>query len=100
MNHLKVHAGSRTMKGSLDKKFMCGQCDKKFFTRKDLKRHRQVVALHTIKQKSEDSSCCVRCSSVLSDAEAAICCTIRTNSSSHYWEITEKSGDTTATCQS
>ena len=40
MNHLKVHAGSRTMKGSLDKKFICGQCDKKFFTRKDLKRHR------------------------------------------------------------
>ena len=40
MNHLKVHAGSRTMKGSLDKKFVCGQCDKKFFTRKDLKRHR------------------------------------------------------------
>ena len=40
MTHLKVHAGSRTMKGSLDKKFVCGQCDKKFFTRKDLKRHR------------------------------------------------------------
>lgn len=42
MNHLKVHAGSRTMKGSLDKKFICGQCDKKFFTRKDLKRHSVV----------------------------------------------------------
>jgi len=42
MNHLKVHAGSRTMKGSLDKKFVCGQCDKKFFTRKDLKRHSVV----------------------------------------------------------
>jgi len=42
MTHLKVHAGSRTMKGSLDKKFVCGQCDKKFFTRKDLKRHSVV----------------------------------------------------------
>jgi len=42
MNHLKVHAGSRTIKGSVDKKFVCNQCDKKFFTRKDLKRHSVV----------------------------------------------------------
>ena len=40
INHLKIHAGSRTVKGSVDKKFSCNQCDKKFFTRKDLKRHR------------------------------------------------------------
>lgn len=42
INHLKVHAGSRTVKGSVDKKFVCNQCDKKFFTRKDLKRHSVV----------------------------------------------------------
>jgi len=42
MNHLKVHAGSRTIKGSVDKKFVCNQCEKKFFTRKDLKRHSVV----------------------------------------------------------
>ena len=40
INHLKVHAGSRSVKGSVDKKFVCTQCDKRFFTRKDLKRHR------------------------------------------------------------
>ena len=34
INHLKVHAGSRTVKGAVDKKFMCNQCEKKFFTRK------------------------------------------------------------------
>lgn len=40
MNHLKSHTGSRAAKGAVDKKFGCNQCDKKFFTRKDLKRHR------------------------------------------------------------
>ena len=40
INHLKIHAGSRSVNGTMDKKFMCSQCDKKFFTRKDLKRHR------------------------------------------------------------
>jgi len=42
MTHLKIHAGSRTVKGSSDKKFSCSACDKKFFTRKDLKRHSVV----------------------------------------------------------
>ena len=40
LNHLKTHTGSRSAKGTIDKKFGCNQCDKKFFTRKDLKRHR------------------------------------------------------------
>lgn len=48
INHLKVHAGSRTVKGAVDKKFMCNQCEKKFFTRKDLKRHRYVQMLNVI----------------------------------------------------
>ena len=48
INHLKIHAGSRTVKGSVDKKFSCNQCDKKFFTRKDLKRHRYINAFHNI----------------------------------------------------
>jgi len=42
INHLKIHTGSRTTKGAIDKKFCCDQCDKKFFTRKDLKRHSVV----------------------------------------------------------
>ena len=48
INHLKVHAGSRTVKGAVDKKFMCNQCEKKFFTRKDLKRHRYAQMLKVI----------------------------------------------------
>lgn len=42
LNHLKTHTGSRGAKGTSDKKFGCNQCDKKFFTRKDLKRHSVV----------------------------------------------------------
>ena len=40
MSHLKIHTGSKVSKGMQDKKFGCSQCVKKFFTRKDLKRHR------------------------------------------------------------
>lgn len=39
----------------MDKKFMCTQCDKKFFTRKDLKRHSVV---HT----GNREFCCPHCS--------------------------------------
>jgi len=55
INHLKIHAGSRSVKGTMDKKFMCNQCDKKFFTRKDLKRHSVV---HT----GNREFCCPHCS--------------------------------------
>ena len=55
INHLKIHAGSRSVKGTMDKKFMCTQCDKKFFTRKDLKRHSVV---HT----GNREFCCPHCS--------------------------------------
>ena len=48
MTHLKVHAGSRTMKGSLDKKFVCGQCDKKFFTRKVVSRYSSSFLLQEL----------------------------------------------------
>ncbi|XP_072378330.1 uncharacterized protein [Diabrotica undecimpunctata] len=40
--HLKIHAGSRTVKNPNDKKFKCDQCDSKFFTRKDVRRHSVV----------------------------------------------------------
>jgi hypothetical protein len=42
MNHLKIHTGSRAAKGMVDKKFGCTQCERKFFTKKDLKRHSVV----------------------------------------------------------
>uniref|UniRef100_A0A0K2U4P3 C2H2-type domain-containing protein n=1 Tax=Lepeophtheirus salmonis TaxID=72036 RepID=A0A0K2U4P3_LEPSM len=42
MNHLKVHYGSRSAKSSEEKKFPCDQCERRFFTRKDLKRHSVV----------------------------------------------------------
>lgn len=42
--HLKVHAGSRTIKNENDKKFKCPNCDRKFFTGKDVRRH---LVVHT-----------------------------------------------------
>lgn len=42
--HLKVHAGSRTVKNPNEKKFTCDYCDRKFFTRKDVRRH---LVVHT-----------------------------------------------------
>ncbi|QQP39531.1 Uncharacterized protein FKW44_020447, partial [Caligus rogercresseyi] len=50
MSHLKVHYGSRSSssssssaaKSSDEKKFPCNQCERRFFTRKDLKRHSVV----------------------------------------------------------
>nr|CAD7569366.1 unnamed protein product [Timema californicum] len=45
--HLKVHAGSRTVKNPSDKKYRCEHCDRKFFTRKDVRRH---LVVHTGKR--------------------------------------------------
>ncbi|XP_065167459.1 gastrula zinc finger protein XlCGF26.1-like [Atheta coriaria] len=42
--HLKVHAGSRTVKNPDEKKYCCDHCDRKFFTRKDVRRH---MVVHT-----------------------------------------------------
>lgn len=42
--HLKIHAGSRTVKNPNEKKFTCDFCDRKFFTRKDVRRH---LVVHT-----------------------------------------------------
>ncbi|KAF4525520.1 hypothetical protein B566_EDAN014906 [Ephemera danica] len=42
--HLKVHAGSRTVKNPSEKKFQCEHCERRFFTRKDVKRH---LVVHT-----------------------------------------------------
>lgn len=42
--HLKIHAGSRTVKNPNEKKFTCDYCDRKFFTRKDVRRH---LVVHT-----------------------------------------------------
>ncbi|CAH1117138.1 unnamed protein product [Phaedon cochleariae] len=45
--HLKIHAGSRTVKNPNEKKFTCDQCDRKFFTKKDVRRH---LVVHTGKR--------------------------------------------------
>ncbi|XP_065331908.1 zinc finger protein PLAG1-like [Cloeon dipterum] len=45
--HLKVHAGSRTVKSPSEKKFQCEHCERRFFTRKDVKRH---LVVHTGKR--------------------------------------------------
>lgn len=45
--HLKVHAGSRTVKNPSDKKYGCDHCDRRFFTRKDVRRH---LVVHTGKR--------------------------------------------------
>lgn len=42
--HLKIHAGSRTVKNPSEKKFNCDHCDRKFFTKKDVRRH---LVVHT-----------------------------------------------------
>lgn len=42
--HLKVHAGSRTVKSPHEKKFVCDQCGRRFFTKKDVRRH---LVVHT-----------------------------------------------------
>ncbi|XP_044742748.1 zinc finger imprinted 3-like [Chrysoperla carnea] len=42
--HLKIHAGSRTIKNPNEKKFRCDFCERKFFTRKDVRRH---LVVHT-----------------------------------------------------
>lgn len=44
MYHLKIHAGSRSVKSPNEKKFTCDHCDRKFFTRKDVRRH---LVVHT-----------------------------------------------------
>ncbi|KRT85928.1 zinc finger protein [Oryctes borbonicus] len=44
MYHLKIHAGSRSVKSPDEKKFTCDHCDRKFFTRKDVRRH---LVVHT-----------------------------------------------------
>ncbi|KAK9886600.1 hypothetical protein WA026_017523 [Henosepilachna vigintioctopunctata] len=42
--HLKIHAGSRTVKDPNEKKYRCEHCDRKFFTKKDVRRH---LVVHT-----------------------------------------------------
>lgn len=42
--HLKIHAGSRTVKNPNEKKFTCEHCDRRFFTKKDVRRH---LVVHT-----------------------------------------------------
>lgn len=44
MYHLKIHAGSRSVKSPNEKKFTCDHCGRKFFTRKDVRRH---LVVHT-----------------------------------------------------
>ncbi|XP_022202415.1 zinc finger protein PLAG1 isoform X2 [Nilaparvata lugens] len=45
--HLKVHAGSRTVKTAEDRKYHCDHCDRSFFTGKDVRRH---MVVHTGKR--------------------------------------------------
>lgn len=45
--HLKVHTGARAAKNSNEKVHQCFECSKKFFTRKDVKRH---MITHTKKK--------------------------------------------------
>lgn len=42
--HLKIHAGSRTVKNPNEKKYLCEYCDRRFFTKKDVRRH---LVVHT-----------------------------------------------------
>ncbi|KAF6197586.1 hypothetical protein GE061_008551 [Apolygus lucorum] len=42
LHHLKTHSGSRTLKTQEDKKYKCPNCDRKFFTQKDVRRHSVV----------------------------------------------------------
>lgn len=44
LNHLKIHAGSRSLKTPADRKYRCDQCDRSFFTGKDVRRH---LVVHT-----------------------------------------------------
>lgn len=45
--HLKIHAGSRTVKTPADRKYRCDHCDRSFFTGKDVRRH---LVVHTGKR--------------------------------------------------
>ena len=49
--HLKIHTGARAAKNSSEKTHPCADCGKKFFTRKDVKRH---MVTHT---KRKDFLC-------------------------------------------
>ncbi|XP_054290718.1 zinc finger protein PLAGL1-like [Macrosteles quadrilineatus] len=42
--HLKIHAGSRTVKTQADRKYRCEYCERSFFTGKDVRRH---LVVHT-----------------------------------------------------
>lgn len=42
--HLKIHAGSRTIKNPNEKKYLCDYCERRFFTKKDVRRH---LVVHT-----------------------------------------------------
>lgn len=44
LHHLKVHTGSRTLRGPSERKYPCDRCDRSFFTKKDVKRH---LVVHT-----------------------------------------------------
>lgn len=45
--HLKVHTGSRTLRGPSERKYPCKLCERSFFTKKDVKRH---LVVHTGKR--------------------------------------------------
>ncbi|XP_015915023.1 zinc finger protein PLAGL2 [Parasteatoda tepidariorum] len=47
LHHLKVHTGSRTLRGPSERKYPCDRCDRSFFTKKDVKRH---LVVHTGKR--------------------------------------------------
>ncbi|CAH1774706.1 unnamed protein product [Owenia fusiformis] len=49
--HINVHKGARSTKGIMDKKQKCPECDKRFFTLKDVRRH---MIVHT---KERDFIC-------------------------------------------
>ncbi|XP_046681862.1 zinc finger protein PLAG1-like [Homalodisca vitripennis] len=47
VTHLKIHAGSRTVKTQADRKYRCELCDRSFYTGKDVRRH---LVVHTGKR--------------------------------------------------
>ncbi|CAL1277565.1 unnamed protein product [Larinioides sclopetarius] len=57
LHHLKVHTGSRTLRGPSERKYPCDLCDRAFFTKKDVKRH---LVVHTGNRDFVCQFCSVR----------------------------------------